>query len=206
MLLVSLTFAALVAGRTTAAPPVETAPTVESAAPGESSSVAATSPRTAWQPTVAEKHWTTIVLHHSATEQGDVASIDAVHRGKRDPSGKAWLGIGYHFVVGNGRKMADGEVQPTFRWQQQLAGAHAGQRDYNENGIGICVIGNFDEAAPTARQMTAVRDLIKTLAARHAIPRERIVRHQDVTATACPGRLFPWDQAVSGVPGTTKGS
>ena len=67
------------------------------------------------------------MLHHSATADGDVASIDAVHRLKRDLKGNPWLGIGYHFVVGNGHKMADGEVQPTFRWLQQLAGAHAGR-------------------------------------------------------------------------------
>ena len=55
--------------------------------------------------------------------------------------------------------MADGEIQPTFRWQQQLAGAHAGSRDYNEHGIGICLIGNFDEQAPTDRQLAAVGEL-----------------------------------------------
>lgn len=140
-----------------------------------------------------ERDWKTIVLHHSATHGGDVATIDAEHRKHRDRSGKPWLGIGYHFVVGNGQKMGDGEVQATFRWHKQLPGAHAGNRDHNDNGIGICLIGNFDQAPPTDRQVAAVRGLVKALAERYAISRDGLVRHSDVQATLCPGKLFPWE-------------
>jgi hypothetical protein len=152
------------------------------------------------EPSVAPRAWKSIVLHHSATSGGNVESIDAVHRRQRDRSGNPWLGIGYHFVVGNGQKMADGEIQPTFRWLEQLPGAHSGTREHNENGIGICLIGNFDQSAPTARQLAAVRGLVKSLAERHSIPRERLLRHLDLQATLCPGRLFPWDQVRSDVP------
>ncbi|MBI3838473.1 MAG: N-acetylmuramoyl-L-alanine amidase [Planctomycetia bacterium] len=159
-----------------------------------------------FEPPVASRAWKSIVLHHSATSQGNVASIDAVHRKQKDRSGNPWLGIGYHFVVGNGQQMADGEIQPTFRWIRQLAGAHAGSRDFNESGIGVCLIGNFDERAPTAKQVAAVRELLRALARHYAIPRERIFRHLDIQATLCPGRLFPWDQAVAGLPLEPKGS
>ncbi|HEV3136527.1 MAG TPA: peptidoglycan recognition family protein [Pirellulales bacterium] len=166
----------------------------------------ASGPRDRFEPPVASRAWKSIVLHHSATEQGSVSSIDAAHRKQKDRRGHPWLGIGYHFVVGNGRPMADGEVQPTFRWLQQLSGAHAGSRDFNESGIGICLIGNFDERAPTAKQVASVRELLQILARRYAIPRERILRHLDVQATLCPGRLFPWDQALAGLPREPKGS
>ncbi len=76
-----------------------------------------------FEPGVAARDWRSIVVHHSATSGGSVASIDAVHRRQRDSAGQPWLGIGYHFVVGNGHSMDDGEIQPTFRWRQQLAGA-----------------------------------------------------------------------------------
>jgi hypothetical protein len=157
------------------------------------------------QPAVPARDWTAIVLHHSATSGGSIESIDAMHRRQKDADGKPWLGIGYHFVVGNGQNMGDGEIRPTFRWQKQLAGAHAGKRDENEHGIGICLIGNFDDAAPTLKQVAAVRALVKTLAARYAISRRRILRHQDVQATLCPGRLFPWEQVIAEVP-EAKGS
>lgn len=144
-------------------------------------------------PAQPERDWKTIVLHHSATRGGDVATIDAEHRKHRDRSGNPWLGIGYHFVVGNGQKMADGEVQATFRWHKQLPGAHAGNRDHNDNGIGVCLIGNFDQSPPTDRQVAAVRGLVKALAERYDISRDGLVRHSDVQATLCPGKLFPWE-------------
>lgn len=148
----------------------------------------------------AARDWDCIVLHHSATSGGSVEAIDAVHRRQRDSAGKPWLGIGYHFVVGNGHSMADGEVQPTFRWRQQLAGAHAGRRQQNEHGIGICLVGNFDEAPPTERQLAALGDLLQALSDRYSISRTSVLRHQDVHATQCPGRLFPWEQVLADVP------
>ncbi len=190
MLLLSTLIGALAVGLTTAAP---VAPPPASAASGQSAVGG-------FEPGVASRDWQSIVLHHSATRGGNVASIDAVHRRQKDRWGNPWLGIGYHFVVGNGRQMADGEIQPTFRWSKQLPGAHAGERNYNEHGIGICLIGNFDESAPTDKQMAAVRGLTKSLAQRYAIPRQRVLRHLDVQTTLCPGRLFPWEQVVADVP------
>ncbi len=148
-------------------------------------------------PPVAPRDWRSIVVHHSATGGGSVASIDAAHRRKKDSGGKPWLGIGYHFVVGNGHSMADGEIQPTFRWQRQLAGAHAGKREQNEHGIGICLIGNFDMAPPTEKQLVSLAALLKTLSTRYAISPTQVLRHRDVSPTLCPGRLFPWKQVVS---------
>ena len=144
--------------------------------------------------------WTQIMLHHSATTAGDVASIDATHRRQRDRLGNPWLGIGYHFVVGNGQQMADGEIQSTFRWLRQLPGAHAGTQTHNEQAIGICLIGNFDDSAPTDRQIAAVRNLVRFLAQRYAIPRERLLRHLDAQATRCPGRKFPWELVRGDLP------
>ena len=34
-------------------------------------------------------------------------------------------GLGYHFVIGNGRGISDGELYVGYRWLDQLAGAHA---------------------------------------------------------------------------------
>jgi hypothetical protein len=153
-----------------------------------------------YQPAVAARDWQSIVLHHSATAAGDVASIDAAHRMRKDSDGRPWLGIGYHFVVGNGQPMGDGEVQPTFRWKQQLPGAHAGRREENERGIGICLIGDFETVPPTARQLESLNSLLKTLTARYGIRAERVVRHSDLKATRCPGRLFPWEQVLAELP------
>lgn len=136
--------------------------------------------------------WRYIVLHHSATEAGSIESIDADHRTRKDASGHPWRGIGYHFVVGNGHGMNDGQVKPTFRWAEQSTGAHAGEARYNEEGIGICLIGNFQAEPPTERQMESLSQLVSELQGRWQISDERVVTHGQIKATACPGKqLLP---------------
>jgi len=145
---------------------------------------------------VPERPWEFVVIHHSATTSGSVESIHRNHRSRRDGNGKPWLGIGYHFVIGNGNGMADGEISPSFRWTQQLHGAHSGSLRHNDRGIGICLIGNFEESKPTAAQRESVAKLIQTLADRYNIPRKRVIGHHQVRATACPGRHFPLKEVV----------
>jgi hypothetical protein len=131
------------------------------------------------------------VLHHTATEKGSVEDIHESHLQRKDAGGNHWLGIGYHFVIGNGKGMGDGVIEPTFRWREQLQGAHAGVADYNDLGIGIVLIGNFNEHPPTAAQLAAVKQLVATLKAAYGINSEDVVGHGDVKATECPGRYFP---------------
>lgn len=138
-----------------------------------------------WQPDAEEREWTSIVIHHTATDHGSVESIHESHLEKK------WLGIGYHFVIGNGSGMADGAIEATFRWREQMHGAHAGDDEYNQYGIGIALVGNFETERPSAAQLASVKRLVGTLRAAYGIPAERVLGHSDVKATACPGKLFP---------------
>lgn len=144
-----------------------------------------------WKPDSAARDWQYIVLHHTATDSGDVGSIHEAHLKNKDKNGKHWLGIGYHFVIGNGDGMGDGEIEPTFRWREQMHGAHAGVGEYNQQGIGVVLVGNFEEHPPTAAQLAAVKHLVGSLAGQYQITGERIIGHGDVKATECPGKLFP---------------
>ena len=139
------------------------------------------------------REWKFVVVHHTATEAGSVESIDAAHKLRRDADGKPWRGIGYHFLVGNGHGMQDGEVAATFRWKDQIDGAHAGNLEYNTHGIGICLVGNFDEEPPTPAQIAALRKLIDRLRKDCGIETKGVIRHTDIKATACPGKKFPWE-------------
>lgn len=149
-----------------------------------------------FEPPVEAHAWQYIVLHHSASESGSVAALDADDRRRKDQFGTAWLGIGYHFVIGNGDGMADGHIEPTFRWQEQAFGAHARSRRHNLDGIGICLIGNFEEWPPTPRQMGAAEQLCRWLMDRFGIEPKNVLRHRDVAATRCPGHLFPYEQLL----------
>lgn len=139
-----------------------------------------------------EKQWNAIVLHHSATETGNAAIFDRMHREE-----KRWAGVGYDFVIGNGTDSGDGEVEVTFRWQQQVTGAHCGGTPdnwANEYAVGICLVGNFNNTVPTTKQMQSLVKLVRFLQKRYGIRTSRIYGHcttPGARVTDCPGRNFP---------------
>lgn len=144
-----------------------------------------------WRPVSGTREWTSIVIHHTASRRGSVESIHEAHLQRKDGAGNAWQGIGYHFVIGNGDGMGDGEVEPTFRWREQMHGAHAGDNEYNQHGIGIVLVGNFEDAPPSAAQLAAVKRLVGALRSEYRISADKVVGHRDVKATECPGKHFP---------------
>lgn len=154
-----------------------------------------------WKPSVPARKWKYIVLHHTASDEDSVDSIHEVHVQKKDKKGNPWLGIGYHFVIGNGQGMTDGEIEPTFRWKTQIQGAHAGSadRDYNEIGIGICLVGNYEKYPPSPKQVAAIKRLIRVLKGDYKIVTANIVKHSDVRdgGTECPGKHFPMDEVIA---------
>jgi N-acetyl-anhydromuramyl-L-alanine amidase AmpD len=147
-----------------------------------------------WKPDQPSRDWKYLVIHHTATATGSVESIHRSHLARKDADGNPWRGIGYHFVIGNGEGMPDGAVEPTFRWFDQLEGAHAGDVTYNHEGVGICLVGNFEQHPPTPAQLTALTTLTQSLTAAFEIPVANIKRHGELKSTACPGRLFPMQQ------------
>lgn len=147
-----------------------------------------------WAPSHGlEKNWKAIVIHHSATDTGNVASIDDYHR-----KNNGWDGIGYDFVIGNGAGSGNGQVETTFRWTGQKTGAHCKTDESNwanEDAVGICLVGNFDNSRPSSSQMASLMKLVRFLSERYDIPASRIYGHNTtpghITNTGCPGRNFP---------------
>ena len=140
-----------------------------------------------WSPTARAVAWRWIVIHHSATPTGGAAAFDKEHRAK------GWDELGYHFVIGNGTDTLDGLVEVGGRWSRQKWGAHAKTPDnrFNEFGIGICLVGNFDLARPSDEQVRSLSKLVAFLMRTYRIPPDRVVGHGDTgRATDCPGRLM----------------
>lgn len=150
-----------------------------------------------WVPGTAERAWKYVVIHHSDDTCGSCAKYDAVHRGK------GWEnGCGYAFVIGNGSQTGDGEVEVGPRWLRQIQGAHAKTADnrYNELGVGVVLVGDFEHGGrPTARQYESLVRLTRWLMARYDIPADAVLRHSDCKSTACPGRNFPWARFTADV-------
>lgn len=137
-----------------------------------------------WMPRSSPRPWKYIVIHHTATSSGSVASLDRAHKHN------GWDGVGYHFVIGNGQGMGDGEVDPTPRWPVQKWGAHTktANNEYNNFGIGICMVGNFDLTAPSQAQLRSVSKLVAHLMKTYNIPSTRVLGHGQCKPTDCPGR------------------
>jgi len=137
-----------------------------------------------WNPAVKARAWRWIVIHHSATPTGSVNAFDRIHRDK------GWDECGYHFVIGNGRGSGDGQIEVGPRWPKQKWGAHAKTPDnrFNEYGIGICLVGNFDLSRPTPQQQQSLARLVAYLMRTYNIPPDRVIGHRDTKATECPGR------------------
>jgi len=137
-----------------------------------------------------EKKWSAIIVHHSATNYGSAAIFDKWHR-----EGNKWKGVGYNFVIGNGTKSGDGEVEVTYRWRQQKVGAHCWTADNwaNKEAVGICLVGNFNKRSPTPKQLTSVKKLIHFLQKRYGISDDRVYGHKytpGLKVTDCPGKRF----------------
>jgi hypothetical protein len=122
-----------------------------------------------------------IVIHHSASDP--MTTAETIHKWHLD---KGWSGIGYNYVI-----RGDGEIQTGRAIDYQ--GAHT--YGYNDDGIGICLTGNFMFYPPTEPQFSSLVELIRYI--KGVYKKDLLVqRHKDLNATACPGDLFPWDRLM----------
>lgn len=121
-----------------------------------------------------------IIIHHSATAQGDAETFRRAHMAK------GWRDIGYHYVINNGTYQPDGLVE--IGRTEYEEGAHA--INYNARSIGICLVGDFNKTKPTVAQMTSLETLVRDIMTRHKIPVEEVLGHGDVNETDCPGKNF----------------
>ena len=120
-----------------------------------------------------------LVLHHEAG-RGTVESVHNYHLSK------GWAGIAYHYFVA-----IDGAI---YRGRpEDMQGGHTS--GYNSCSIGICAEGDFEEETMSDAQREALRALVLDIRKRY--PNILVVRHSDLSATACPGKNYPFDYIIS---------
>ena len=140
--------------------------------------------------TYENPEWKYIVIHHSATAEGNASVFEKYHyqRGMK-------YGLAYHFVIDNGTYgKRDGQLEIGSRWKKQLGGGHSRQQWVNNTGIGICLVGNFNKTRPTRKQMRTLVKLVNELQDQYNISNRNVVGHGQIKGekTQCPGKYFPW--------------
>lgn len=131
-----------------------------------------------------------IIMHCSDSTYGDASVIDVWHQQR------GWSGIGYHYVVTNGRRRStssyrlqdDGVIEPGRPLEQ--IGAHC--KGHNRDSIGICLVSKDGNVR--------VPQLVKAVAlVRHLVAIHPQLSNDDVRAhyefnpgKTCPG--FPIQQ------------
>jgi len=137
--------------------------------------------------TARPRKWQAIVIHDSGAMAGSADAINKVH----EMLGRG--GLGYHFVINNGSMAEDGQIDVGFRWQRQFAGAYVegtGADWFNQNAVGVCLIGNADEGKFTEAQLRQLVWLVRQLQQQYRVPAEQVY----VSVGADPGEpaaLFP---------------
>jgi len=89
--------------------------------------------------------------------------------------------IGYHcFIEKSGVKH--------FTRRDWEDGAHT--HGHNQEGLGVCLAGNFKKEKPTRKQLRSLRQVTQMWQRANNIPDENIKLHWEVRPTGCPGVDF----------------
>ena len=113
-----------------------------------------------------------ILVHHSATATGTPEAFARYH-----VEHNGWAGIGYHYVID-----ATGKVYKT----QAATTICNHTAKHNESGLGICLIGNFEQTTPTPAALKALVELCKELMKAYSI--NAVWGHKELVKTVCPGK------------------
>ena len=139
---------------------------------------------------------TSIMLHHSLTEDGQTVSWGAIERYHREVQG--WRDIGYHGGVelaGNPASLGRYAYQAMMGRAEDERAAACLEGDMNDLALHLCFVGNYDQAPPSADILrVAVKRFILPWMKRWAISPEGIIAHHDFADyKTCPGTKFDLD-------------
>ncbi len=140
-------------------------------------------------PLYKSSRWKYIIIHHSATDEGNAYTLFNLH------NRRGFAGLGYDFIIDNGTSgKEDGQIEVSPRWIKQIDGAHCKAGGMNHQGIGICLVGNFSRERVSEKQLESLVYLINILRDYYRIPAGKVMGHGQVPGahTECPGTLFPW--------------
>lgn len=122
-----------------------------------------------------------IIVHCSASDFGDVETIDRWHKEF------GWDGCGYHYVITNGIRTKKSKYDPEYDGLIQpgrpitTVGAHC--YGHNRDSIGICLIGNHHF---TGKQLLSSLPDLLLMFGYIGITSENIYGHCELSKKTCP--------------------
>lgn len=123
-----------------------------------------------------------ITVHHDAIPSTGIRSMsDSARRlesVRRSHISNGWVDIGYHYSIDPMGRVW--EARPN-----NLQGAHV--KNQNEHNLGIMLMGNFNEHAPTSDALNTLDSFLAEMMRRYRVPIGRVYTHQELGQTACPG-------------------
>src|SRR3990167_6175171 len=124
---------------------------------------------------------TSIIIHHELGNNG-FYSVNEYHRQLWDFKSSLNYYIGYQYYINKLGVVYQGR-------EDDEEGAHC--KGKNNNSVGICLQGDFDNERPTAVQIIALKNLILRLMTKWAIHPKEIYGHRIYASyKSCPGKLF----------------
>ena len=136
--------------------------------------------------------------HMSYRYKGDIITQEQywLHQKAGETAGLElpWKNIGYHFVV---EKIGDRYEVIAGRAIGEV-GAHC--HGFNEKSIGICFVGNYDDAPPSSDMLFTGTSLCRQLCKEFLIPIDQVIGHRESypllhvpVEKTCPGSKFDMD-------------
>jgi len=145
---------------------------------------------------IPASQWHAIVIHDSGSVSGTPQGMDA------QAISRNLAGLPYHFVIGNGRGIGDGEIYVGYRWLDQLPGAHvsdttarrlnnrrgvnASANEYNQHSIAVCLIGDADRTGFSRAQIDQLARLLASLCRELDIDTDRVYLAPDLHDSTRP--------------------
>ena len=127
--------------------------------------------------------FSSIVIHHSASEVDNYQSIKAYHR-----KSHGWRDAAYHLILSNGSTQVPlGHLEATGRYHFLAYSLATQSPVHNMTGVHICVVGNYSRHAMPGRLRPALAHAITALQERYHIPDSKILFHRDCSQSECPG-------------------
>ncbi|MGD9727918.1 MAG: peptidoglycan recognition family protein [Nitrospiraceae bacterium] len=137
-----------------------------------------------------------IIMHHSQTKDGTTKDFDAIKKYHMEVNG--WSNIGYHYVI----EAVNGKYEVLPGRAEDQKGAHTKELTFNAEGLGICLVGNFDILVPAAAQWQVALELVRGLMKKYGIASKNVLGHREAQAIGglpveqrktCPGKAFNMD-------------